>query len=354
MYAPNYKSIGSKGVTLAGFGAKPQNGVPMIKKLLAALLLCLSFCGCAAPEPVSETRLLLDTVCTVTLYAPADQALAAQALDLCAKYEALFSRTMEGSDIWRINHADGAPVQIAPSTAELLTLAISCGEFSGGLFDITVGRLCALWDFGGVPMVPEQKSLAGAQATVGYQQLRVDGNTAQLVNPQAWLDLGGIAKGYIADKLAVFLREAGVKAAVIDLGGNIVTVGQKPGGKPWNIGVEQPFSGHSALIGSLSLGEAAIVTSGIYERQFEQNGQLYHHILDPATGWPATSDVVSVTVVSENAAWGDALSTIIIVAGSEKSLQLLEQAPDVRSALLQLKNGELIQYGGLDFTAIGP
>jgi len=319
---------------------------------LIFLAFCCIFSGCAKkqpPEPLSETRLLLDTVCTITIYDVVDPALLTEALDLCAFYESLFSRTMEGSDVWRVNHAAGAPVAVDAATAELLRAGLAYGNLSGGMFDITIGRLCALWDFSGAPAVPAPEKLAAARDTVDFRLATITDNTVQMIYAAAWLDLGGIAKGYIADMLAIFLKECGVASAVIDLGGNIVTVGLKPGGNLWRIGVEQPFSDRSELIGVLNTGEASIVTSGIYERQFTENGVLYHHILDPHTGLPVKSDIVSVTVVSESSTAGDAISTIIILLGSEKTAPLLAQVPGLMGAVMMLENGELLQYGDIDF-----
>jgi len=317
------------------------------------LFFSLPFAGCSQrriTEPISETRLLLDTVCTITAYDPAQRQLLTEALDLCAEYEALLSRTLEGSDIWRINHAQGEPVMVEAPTAELLRAGLDYGAFSGGCFDITVGRLSALWDFNGNPEVPSPIDLAAARDTADYRQVFITGNSVRLGNAESWLDLGGIAKGYIADQLAGFLKGRGVESAIVDLGGNIVTVGAKPDNSLWHIGVEQPFSERSEIIGSLSVGEASIVTSGIYERKFTENGVLYHHILDPSSGMPAESDVISVTIVSESSTIGDALSTIVILLGSEKSAPLFEQTPGLMGAVLMLKSGELVQYGDIDFT----
>jgi len=306
----------------------------------------------ASATPLSEIRLLLDTVCTITVYDPAEQGLLTEALDLCAQFESMFSRTVEGGSIWRINHAEGLPVPVEDQTAELIQAGLDYGALSGGFFDITVGRLCALWDFSGNPAVPPPAELATARDTVDYRQVYIEGNTVRLSDPQAWLDLGGVAKGYIADQIADFLKGRGVKSAIIDLGGNIVTVGKKPDGGLWHIGVTQPFGNRSEIIGSLNVGEASIVTSGIYERQFVENGTLYHHILDPSSGMPVESDIVSVTIVSESSTAGDALSTIVILLGSEKAVDLLDQAPGLMGAVLMLKSGELLQYGNIDFSAI--
>jgi len=321
--------------------------------LLWSMSLMLPGCNSShETEPLSETRLLLDTVCTITVYDHSKQALITAALDLCAQYEAMFSRAMEGGSIWRINHAEGLPITVETQTAELLQAGLDYGALSGGLFDITVGRLCALWDFNGNPAVPSPPQLAAARDTVDYRRVFIEGTTVWLGDRKAWLDLGGIAKGYIADQIAGFLKERGVKSGIIDLGGNIVTVGLKPDGGLWHVGVTEPFGNRSEIIGSLSVGEASIVTSGIYERQFMENGTLYHHILNPSSGMPVESDIVSVTIVSESSTAGDALSTIAILLGSDNAVALFDQVPGLMGAVLVLKSGELLQYGDIDFTAV--
>jgi len=336
--------------------------------LLLAMFTALSGCNRDSnAAPVSESRLLLDTVCTITIYDPAIQEPLIEAMELCSQYEFMFSRTKEGGDVWRINNAGGMPVEVDEQVVRLLREGLYYGDLSGGWFDITIGRLSALWDFNGAPAVPSQEALVAARNTVDYRQVFIDGDTVRLGDAEVMLDLGGIAKGYIADRLADFLKERGVESAIIDLGGNIVTVGLKPssgrrssgsgrrsnGGQLWNIGVTAPFQARSELIGSLSVEEASIVTSGIYERQFIENDTLYHHILDPFSGLPVDSDVMSVTIVSESSAVGDALSTIVLLLGSEGAVPMLEQAPGIMGAVLMLKSGELLQFGDINFIADG-
>ncbi|MDR0490063.1 MAG: FAD:protein FMN transferase [Oscillospiraceae bacterium] len=314
------------------------------------IMLAAVFGGCALKEyqkPVSETRLLLNTVCTITLYGAQDKLLLTEALDLCEEYEAMFSMTSEGSDIWRVNHAEGNPVAVSPQTAEVIAAGLRFGNLSDGMFDITVGRLSALWDFSGNPSVPSALALAAALETVDYRNVTLDGNTVRLAYPGAWVDLGGIAKGYIADRLAAFLKIRGAEGAVIDLGGNVYVVGEKPNGKPWRVGVRKPSGGSSGFVGTIETGEASVVTSGIYERQFESDGVMYHHILDPTDGMPVKSDVVSATVVTESSMLGDVLSTLIVLLGSESVPALLDSFPELHGAALVLDDGDLLQFGDI-------
>ena len=321
--------------------------------VLSAVLLLALLGGCAEEQPqllapISETRLMLNTYCTITVHSSQDRAVLTEAFDLCAEYEKLLSITEQGSDVWLINHAKGAPVTVAPQTAEIIIAGLEYGELSGGMFDITIGRLSTLWDFTGEFGIPFEFDLTFARETVNYSHVMINGNTVQLMNPEAWIDLGGIAKGYIADKVADFLKERGVKSAIVDLGGNIVTVGQKPDGSPWRIGVTKPFSERNDTIGYVETGEASVVSSGIYERQFEENGVLYHHILDPFTGMPVRTDVVGATVLSAESMSGDALSTIALLVGSESALSILSEIPGLIGAVLILENGEILVYGDVE------
>ena len=320
--------------------------------LIILMFFLPSLAGCACEQkqaPMSETRILLDTFCTITVYGARDRRLLDEAFDLCAEYEALLSKSAEGSDVWRINDAGGDPVTVAAGTIDVIRAGLEFGELSAGMFDITIGRLTTLWDFSGDPRVPTKTGLADVLETVDYSKVMIHGDTVRLTDPDAWLDLGGIAKGYIAECLAGFLKDSGVAGAVVDLGGDVAVVGGKPDGSAWMIGVRQPFGGHSELLGVIETGEASIVTSGIYERQFEENGILYHHILDPKDGMPAVSDVVGATVVAQSAVVGDALSTIALLVGSELAEALLIGFPGFIGALLVLDNGDLLQLGSIDF-----
>ena len=326
-------------------------GIRVISFIVAAVQLVI-LCGCLQEqfsEPIKETQLMLDTFCTITIYGAQDRTILTETFELCERYEALFSKTVEGSDVWRINNALGAPVMVSLETAEIIRAGVEYGELSGGMFDITIGRVSSLWDFSGVTVVPSENDLANAVDSVDYSEIIVEGNSVQLRNPQTQIDLGAIAKGYIADRLADFLRDSGVEGAVIDLGGNIVVVGERPDGTPWRVGVKRPFSDDGDYLGILNSAEASVVTSGVYERCFEQNGVLYYHILDPRTGMPTRSNVVGATVVSDSSMLGDVLSTIIVIIGSDAASNLLYDIPGFIGAVIVLEGGEVLKYGIVDF-----
>ena len=295
----------------------------MKRTLLCLLVFMLPMLGCRAETPHSAAGIACDTVVTITAYAP--QETVDETLRICADYEALLSKTIEGSDVWNLNHAEGNPVEVHPETVELLRLAIEIGEASGGAFDVTIAPVSALWDFtADEPALPTPEALLSAAARVDYRNIVIDGNTVTLKN-SVEIDLGGIAKGYIADHVADYLREQGVKSACINMGGNVLTIGTKPDGTPWTIGIRDPNGTPEQSVEVLKLGSAAVVTSGNYERFFELDGVRYHHILDPKTGMPVSNGLASVTIIGSRSDLCDALSTACFVLGEERSKPSLDR-----------------------------
>ena len=309
-----------------------------MKRFLSALAALgaatLLFSGCSAPEPLSKTEFFMDTVCTITLYDTTDESLLGKTFELCKKYEALFSRTVETSDISRINKTGDGTVEVDPETAELLKTALEYSERTGGKFDVTVGRLTSLWDFKSEsPVLPAPDKIDSALQHTGYRNLFVDGNTVTVRNG-VQVDLGGIAKGYIADRCAAFLKENGVERAIINLGGNVLVLGSKDGSTPWTVGIQRPFADRNEIIGSVQVSDYSVATSGIYERFFEKDGVIYHHILDPEIGYPVSNELESVTILSRSSATADALSTSAFLLGRDKALKLVESLPDTEAIFI--------------------
>lgn len=277
-----------------------------------------SGCMPRATTPIVKSCFLLDTVVSITLYDTDDQALLDDAFALCEHYELVFSRTDPHSELYRLNHAETMP---APVSAELWTVverALFYARQTGGAYDPTVGAVVDLWDFtASEPALPAPDALQKALATVGWEKVVLAENTIDRP-PGTKLDLGGIAKGYIADQIGDFLEEQGVTSALIDLGGNIVAVGSKPGGKPFSIGIQQPFQERNVTADTVEVQDASVVSAGIYERSFTLDGKLYHHILDPATGYPAESELAGVTVIAPRSIDADALSTSLFLLGREQ------------------------------------
>ncbi len=293
--------------------------------LILTLACALSLTGCASAQQKKQTAIgfYLDTVITLTAYVD-DAVVLNDALEECGRYERLLSRTVEGSDVWRINHAGGKPVEVSDDTVILLQTARRVSAYSDGAFDVTIAPVSTMWDFtSGAAVVPDADAIARAAALVDYTRMDIEGNTVTLPE-NMMIDLGGIAKGYIADEVKLYLMDRGVKSAVLSFGGNIVTIGLKPDGSPWKVGIQDidKPTGEYMLV-SLNFG-GSTVTSGIYERGFETDGVYYHHILDPATGWPVQNELASVTIFSDSSMWGDALATAAFALGPEKGMALIE------------------------------
>lgn len=278
-------------------------------QLAAAVHMLLTGCtfplaGTVSEEERQSSFFCFDTACAIG--GTMAQEVLDAAVERCLHFEQTLSRTIAASDVARINAAGGEAVDVEPETAKLLELARAYCAESDGLFDITIGAVSSLWDFH-EGIVPDAERLAEAMTHVDYRMLQVDGQRVSLADPKAMLDLGGIAKGYVADVLVDELAQAGVTSAYINLGGNVKVLGAKADGSAWRVGVRDPNpeAEGNPPIARVELTGGSVVTSGLYERQFEHDGRRYWHILDPRTGWPVESDLVSATIVSERSIDGD-------------------------------------------------
>ena len=269
----------------------------------------------------STTLFVFDTV--VTISAQCSAKLLKQVEERCEYFENAFSRTVEGSDIWNINNAGGNPVEVKPETAEVIEAALRYAKESDGLFDITIGAVSSLWDFvEGVK--PDDAAIQAALPHVDWHTVTVDGTTVTLSDPQAKLDLGGIAKGYITDDLVKMLKRGGCENASLSLGGNVYVMGESFDGDAWSVGVQDPNGSQDDVLATVEARNRSLVTSGLYERSFEQDGQLYYHILDPKTGYPATTDLKSASIMTRKSTLGDAYSTILFLLGHDRAMELIE------------------------------
>ena len=309
--------------------------------ILSGMLLLTGTAGCArrtsgdAPaEPISATAVLLDTVVSITLYDSSDESLLEGCMDLIKHYEELFSRTIATSDIARLN--SGETDTVSPETAELILQGLMYGDISEGRFDITIGAVSSLWDFSsGGGSVPPAGLIAEALTHVDYSGVRVEGTRVTFEDPETMLDLGAIAKGFIADRLKEYLVSNGVGSAVINLGGNTMCIGEKPGGKPFRIGIQYPFKETGELIAVLEISDMSVVSSGSYERYFVSGGVSYHHILDPSTGYSVSSGLCAVTIICSSSMQADALSTICFILGEKDALSLIDALDGVWCILIR-------------------
>lgn len=295
--------------------------------------------GCSSPfrqEPFSRTGFYFDTVITVTVYDHGNEELLEQCMELAARYENLLSPYIEGSDIWKINHSNGSFVTVEKDTLSLLKTALSYAELSGGLVDPSIGSLSRLWNFGSdnQKLVPGKEQIDKALDQVDYRTLEIRENQVTVTSPGVQIDLGFIAKGFIGDRMKEFLSSKGVASALINLGGNVVILGSRPDGSPFRIGIQKPFAPAGSCALTLDLSDISAVSSGNYERYFEKDGILYHHILSTKTGYPVESGLAQVTILSPSSADGDALSTLCYILGYEKAARLLKNYPDIQAVFI--------------------
>ena len=292
--------------------------------------------------PMSRDLYLLDTFCQLTVYEGGGK----EALDVAAAkledLDALLDYNKESSDLWRINNRTEEKVPISEDTAKLLLISEEISDLSDGALEPAIRPVTWLWDFKEEKKVPSKEDLEKALSEVvpgawHVEEEASDGSSSGTAgsgsgkwffvaeDPRVRIDVGAVAKGFVADRIGDVMRESGVTSAIINLGGNVLCVGEKPGGIPFKIAVRDPRikSGYGEQI--FELKDSSAVTAGTYERSFEENGITYHHILDPKTGMPVQNGLISVTVTGPESAICDALCTAIFVKGETDGKALLER-----------------------------
>ena len=318
----------------------------MKKHFISAMLSALLFLtGCSAessPEPVQGTFFAMDTVMDFTIYG--ESGLIDQSESLIASLESLVSVTDTGSELYAINQTGSGT--LTGKASSLMEQALEICRRTDGALDSSIYPIVRAWGFTtGSYQVPDEAEIQALLPLVDYRKIQYDAATGTVTLPEGMeIDLGSVAKGYAGQLAAQMLREHGVQSALLNLGGNVQTVGAKPDGSPWQIGIKDP-QGEDAMM-ALSVEDQAVVTSGGYERYFEQDGQTYWHIMDPSTGHPADSGLISVTIVGDEGVVCDGLSTALFVMGLEKAADLWAQSCDFE-AVFVTASGEVYITEGL-------
>lgn len=259
----------------------------------------------------------MDTVMSFTTYGERGEEAVEAAVQEVERLDALLSTGIAESEVSRIN-ASGEG-DLSEDTEKILSEGLTIWKQTGGLFDVTIYPLMQLWGFPtGNYHVPTEEELKQTMSLVDSSKVILDGNHVTLGEKQK-MDLGGIAKGYTSNRIMEIFQEYGVTSAMVSLGGNVQTLGKKPDGTDWQVGIQNPDNVHGDLLGAVAVQDQAVITSGGYERYFEENGQTYIHILDPRTGCPAESGLASVTIVSSNGMLADALSTSLYIMGLDEA-----------------------------------
>lgn len=342
-----------------------------MKRLLSlALAVSLLLCGCQgqpgptpsptlAPEDhLDASFLAMDTIMSFTVYGPKAQEALAAAEDRVNDLDRLLSVTNEGSEVWAVDHAGGKTVAVGQELLDLIAAAQDLGASTGGALDVTLYPVVKAWGFTtGEYQIPDGETIAAALEKVDYSAItwekRADGTGGTVTLPAgAELDFGAIAKGYAGEVCAGMLRGMGVTSAILRLAGNIQTIGAKPDGSPWRVGIQDPEGETNDSVGVLELIDQAAVTSGGYQRYFEQDGVRYWHIIDPATGSPARSGLTSVTIVGDSGTQCDGLSTALFVMGLDKGLDYWRERRDFECILMDEEKNIWITPGLEDAFAL--
>lgn len=301
-------------------------------------------------QPIAETYFIFDTIVNVKIY---DNRATKQNLEeidaLLKNIDQKINRQLEGSEIYQVNKNSGvAAVQVSEETYTLVAKAIDYAKRTNGMFDPAIGNLVSLWNIGHEGAhVPEPKEIDEAKRFCDYRKIELNEANREIYLQEKGMsiDLGSIGKGYAADKIYEYLADQGFSSAIIDLGGNVYAMGQKPGNQKWTIGIQDPDQERGNSIGKIKVEDKTIVTSGIYERFFIENGKLYQHILDPRTGYPVDNEISSVTIVTNSSTDADALSTTLFVLGIKDGLAFIENTPDTE-ALFITKDKKLYASSG--------
>lgn len=312
-----------------------------MKKIMSVLLLfTLTLCGCQSqPSPLSDKQFCLDTIVQITLYDSQSKDILNHCFDICNEFELIFSATNKKSELYKINHNSHKLQEqtISKDLYQVIKEGLRYSELSNGSFDITIGSISSLWNFqSDDPLLPDQAIIEDNLSNVSYKNIKLSKNKITYLNEDTMIDLGAIAKGYIADKIKDYLLEENVKSALINLGGNVLCVGNKNNEK-FTIGLTDPIDTSQSIL-SLKIDDLSIVTSGTYQRYFELDNKKYHHILNPQTGYCYDNGLSSVTIISNSSLQGDALSTVCFSLGKEKGIELLNTMDNVYGCFIDDHN----------------
>lgn len=299
-------------------------------------------------DPAQVEFFAMDTYMTLTAYGDGAEAALEKAQAQVEKLESEWSVTDENSEIYQLDHSGGNPVTLSEDTADIVSFALEMARETDGDLDPTIYPVLEAWGFTtDENRIPSQEELDALLANVGYERVQMDGTTVQLPAGMEF-DLGAVGKGYAGDILARLLKDEGVTSALLDLGGNIQAVGERPGGGDWRLGIRSPFDGGEGVLGMLLASDCAVVTSGNYERYFVgEDGKEYGHIIDPDTGYPVDNGLASVTIITEEGKRGDALSTSMFVKGLDEASRYWRDHQDFEM-LLVTQDGQIYLTEGIE------
>lgn len=322
----------------------------MKKRILMVAIMLFLLVGCkSTSESLKKTNYQLGTIITYDLYDKKDSKIIDEAISRVNEIENNMSINISNSALNTINgKAYNESVYMDDEIKKIILESLNISKQTGGLFDVTVGSLVKLWDFNSdSPKIPSDVEINEALKSVGYEDIYIDGNNIRYKNENTIIDLGGIAKGYAADEVVKIFKKNNVKSAIINMGGNIYAIGKNINGELWKVGIREPIINSNDYCLKLEIEDTSVVTSGYYERYFELDNKIYHHILNPFTGCPEENEVASVSVISKNSMLADALSTSLYLLGVDKGLELIEKIEGAEAVFIT-KNKEVYLTKGLE------
>jgi len=309
--------------------------------------ICLLLACCAHRPAVQRIHFLMDTMVRIVIYdahMPEEEinTVIDGTLALMENLERRMSSYGDSSEITQLNtHAGRSKVQPSAETRHVLRAACEIGERTDGAFDITMGTVKALWHFeSSSAAVPPEAEIASALRHVDFRAVIFADSSVMLRDPGMLVDLGGIAKGYIIDRAVAFLQSHGIRAGIVEAGGDLRIFGNHPFRPLWKIGIKHPRHAREGMLAVLETPPASIATSGDYERYFISDGVRYHHLLDPETGFPARP-CVSVTICAPSALEADAYATAVFIAGPDRGRTLISEMPDLEGVIVWQSGEEL-------------
>jgi FAD:protein FMN transferase len=322
------------------------------RRLLLPLLILSSALPCRAAQPLERTEVnLLGTTCMVRIYAGGTAAALDAAFARIKEIEKRMTITQEDSEVIRVNKAAGLhPVAVTADVLRVVERGLYYSRQGNGAFDITIAPVVKLWGIGSPEArIPKPAEIRTALSHVGFNDLLIDqrASTVFLKRPGMSLDLGSIAKGYAADEAARVLGEHGVKSALMDLGGNVLTMGRKPDGSLWRIGIQNPEEARGTKIGYVDITGGSVTTAGTYERFFEQDGKRYFHILDARTGYPAWNGLSAVAIIAPDSLTADGYDTLVFTQGLEGGMKLVLGTQGAIEAIFVTERHEVYVTPGL-------
>lgn len=337
-----------------------MNKINNTKKIYVILVLVFSLVlsGCSSEdmnESISDSRFVIGTIITIQLFGTEDETLLDGSFDIINNIDSLMSLSIDDTELDLLNdNAGNGPFVVSEETFYVIKKALEYGELSNGGFDITLEPVISLWNIGSDDArVPSDDELSESLAYVDYSKVKLNEEDLSVELEEGMsIDLGGIGKGYSADLVADYLVENGVTKAILNLGGNILILGSKDNNEPFKVGLQNPFDDRNEYFGIVAVSNKTVVTSGIYERNFEEDGVTYHHILDTETGYPVENGVASVSIIADKSIDADALSTVLFVLGVEEGIKLANELDGVECIYVSTGGTVVMTDGAEEITTI--